>query len=99
MITFTTEYRPDMTIVSFDTSGAVVPEELGQTHPPAVAGTKGVVLSGRGPVWLYAFLTHHYHPTLWVATFDPRLGGAVVVESHGGPAVGTVVPVPGLGGT
>jgi len=40
------------------------------------------VLSGRGPVWLYGFLVHFYHPTSAVAIFDPRLGGAVVVESH-----------------
>ena len=58
-------------------------------------GTKGVVLSGRGPVWLYAALAHNYHATAWVGTFEPRLAGAVVVERHveTAPAVGAVVPV------
>jgi len=42
----------------------------------------GVILSGRGPVWLFGFLIHFYHPTLFVATYDPRIGGAIVVQSH-----------------
>lgn len=48
---------------------------------------------GRGPIWLYGFLVHFYHPTVWVATYDPRLGGAVVVESHSpGVEPGDVIP-------
>ena len=54
-----------------------LPDEI-----PSDVGTKGVVLSGRAPIWVYAFLTHYYHPRPWVATYDPRLGGAVVVVSH-----------------
>ncbi|MCS7179854.1 MAG: CRISPR-associated ring nuclease Crn3/Csx3 [bacterium] len=60
------------------------PEDLNnfiKDLPPA-GGTKGVVLSGRAPVWVYAFLTHYFHPRPFVATFDPRLNGAVVVCSH-----------------
>ena len=59
------------------------------------AGTEPVVLSGRLPVWVFAALAHTYHPRPWVATFDPRLGGAVVVQSHmpGAPYVGDVVRV------
>jgi CRISPR-associated Csx3 family protein len=61
------------------------------------AGTEPVVLSGRLPVWAFAALTHHYHPRPWVGTFDPRLGGSVVVETHvaGGPSLGDVVSVEG----
>lgn len=44
--------------------------------------SKCVVLSGRGPIWLYGVLIHHFHPCKAVAVFDPRLDGAVVVESH-----------------
>jgi CRISPR-associated protein Csx3 len=47
-----------------------------------VNGTKGIILSGRGPIWLYCYLTHYYHPTKFIATYDPRLNGAVIVESH-----------------
>lgn len=70
------------------------PAVISSLKPPEVNPQCGVVLSGRGPVWLYAALVHHYHPTKWVATFDPRLG-AVVVESHSpkGPKVGSVIPI------
>ena len=40
-----------------------------------------MVISGRAPIWLYSYLTHHYHPTPWIATADPRLG-YVIVSSH-----------------
>lgn len=51
---------------------------LSNLNPPEVNCTKGLVLSGRGPVWLYCFLVHYYHATAFVATCDPRLGGAVL---------------------
>jgi CRISPR-associated Csx3 family protein len=81
------------------TRGLIEPRELPdllravEAHVPA-GGTDGVVLSGRLPVWAFAALTHYFHPRPWVATFDPRLGGGVVVMSHdpAGPAVGDVVP-------
>lgn len=41
-----------------------------------------VMLSGRLPMWMVAALTHQYHPALAIATYDPRLGGGVVVASH-----------------
>ncbi|MBN1296258.1 CRISPR-associated protein Csx3 [bacterium] len=58
---------------------------------------RGLILSGRGPVWLYAHLVHRAHPFAWVAVFDPRLQGGVVVMNHcpDGPGVGTVIPVNG----
>jgi CRISPR-associated protein Csx3 len=79
--------------------GLIEPRELPaflravEAHVPA-GGTEGVVLSGRLPVWAFAALVHLFHPRPWVATFDPRLGGGVVVMSHdpNGPAVGDVVP-------
>ena len=87
----------EFTIVDFAIEGGVCePADLASITPPDVDGTKGVVISGRGPVWLYAALAHHYHVTAWVATFDPRLGGAVVTSRHSpsAPAVGSVITLP-----
>jgi CRISPR-associated protein Csx3 len=79
-------------IVSFEIEGVISPEDLAALTPPKVDGSKGVILSGRGPVWLYCFLTHFYHPTKFIATYDPRLGGAVIVETHSAEyAVGSVL--------
>lgn len=66
--------------------------------PPGTRGleSKGLVLSGRGPIWLYGHLMHLAHTFAWLAIFDPRLKGAVVVSRHvpSGPSVGEVVPIP-----
>lgn len=44
--------------------------------------SKLLILSGRGPIWLYGFMIHNFHPCKAIAIFDPRLDGAVIVESH-----------------
>ena len=80
---FSVQHCDSYTLVAFDIPGGIIaPSNLCTLRPPDVDGRKGVVLSGRGPVWLYAFLCHFYHPTRWIGCFDPRLGGAVVVQTH-----------------
>jgi len=93
---FTTVEHPEFTLVEFAIPGGVIsPEELPEVEPPGVTASKGVVLSGRGPVYLFAFLAHQYHPTAWIGTFAPAEGGAVVFETHSLKVrVGQVVPVP-----
>jgi len=75
------------TVVEFELDGGVIEvKELPELRAPEVDYQKGVILSGRGPVWLFATLAHAYHPALWVGCFDPRLGGGVVTQSHS-PAI------------
>ena len=74
--------RDEYTILHFELYNPILPKALKSLNPPKVNPTKGVILSGRGPIWLYCYLTHHYHPTKFIATYDPRLGGAIIVESH-----------------
>lgn len=81
-VKFTVNEEKEFTLISFEMSDILIPEDLATITPPEVNGAKGVVLSGRGPIWLYCFLTHFYHPTKFIATYDPRLEGAVVVERH-----------------
>ncbi len=81
-VNFSIEEKEEYTIVSFEVPDILTPEDLAELSPPAVNGAKGVVLSGRGPIWLYCFLTHFYHPTKFIATYDPRLEGAIIVERH-----------------
>jgi len=81
-IDFKTNEKEAFTIVHFELRNNITPEILQKIEPPDVKGTKGVVLSGRGPIWLYCYLAHYYHPTKFIATYDPRFDGAIVVESH-----------------
>lgn len=98
-MTFKTIHKATWVMVSFSLSeDNLEPQRLSTLLPPDPIkenfAHKGVILSGRGPVWLYGYLVHFYHPTKFVATYDPRLQGAVVVESHGSEyKVGDIVPV------
>jgi CRISPR-associated protein Csx3 len=70
------------TLIEFEIEcGVITPQEVFSVELPQVPFQKGVVISGRGPIWLYGRLIHHFHPAKWVAVYDPRLG-AVVVQSH-----------------
>ena len=69
-------------LVSFEIEGGITtPSEAFSVEIPQVPLNKGVVISGRGPIWFYGRLIHYFHPARWIAVFDPRLG-AVVVSSH-----------------
>jgi len=85
VINFRVSDLPDLNavLVEFEIEGGITtPQEAFSVSLPEVPSAKGVVVSGRGPVWLYGRLVHHFHPARWVAVFDPRLNGAVVVASH-----------------
>ncbi len=77
----------DAKILEVTLSQPITPGQLPElvaraTAAVSAAGMEGIVLSGRLPVWVYGTLVHEYHPRPFVATFDPRLGGAVVVATH-----------------
>jgi CRISPR-associated protein Csx3 len=99
MIQFKVEKEEKYVLVYFEMEGGIItPNHLKSLSPPDPITQNfahlGVILSGRGPVWLYGFLVHYYHPTKWVATYDPRLQGAVVVESHTPEVqVGDIIPL------
>ncbi|MEO0887134.1 MAG: CRISPR-associated ring nuclease Crn3/Csx3 [Cyanobacteria bacterium J06648_10] len=82
--------RLEIELVSRDR--IITPAALsGLALPTGIDPRKGVLISGRAPVWLYAYLVHECHPTLWVACFDPRLG-AVVTSTHSAEvSVGSVI--------
>jgi CRISPR-associated protein Csx3 len=75
--------------------GIIDVDELESIVPPEVDFRKGVVVSGKGPIWLSATIIMAYHVTPWVASFAPQLGGAVVVMRHykKAPALGVVIPI------
>jgi len=80
-VVLTKEEREGYTLIKIDLMNNVTPDDLKVITPLSVDCGKGVVISGRGPIWLYGYLIHYYHPTAWVAVYDPRIG-AIVVQSH-----------------
>lgn len=81
------------------TKGVITPEELSNLikvieDKVQPGSSEGIILSGRLPVWVFTALGHVFHPRPWVATYDPRLSGGVVVASHTADiAVGDVISV------
>ena len=94
-ITITATETNAYTLVNIEIEGGTCePADLKTLAIPIVKGNKGVVLNGRAPIWVFGTLIHHFHATQWVATNDPRQGGAVVVESHkSGVAVSDIIPL------
>jgi CRISPR-associated protein Csx3 len=79
-------------LLEFEIEGGLMePGELASLAPPRVDPSKPLVISGRGPQWLYQFLVHEYHFCRLLATFEPRLGKGVVVESPSASEVGMAV--------
>ncbi|HID85712.1 MAG TPA: hypothetical protein EYP54_11570 [Anaerolineales bacterium] len=60
-------------------------------------GSRGVILSGKLPRWAFAAWVRYLQPSRpWIAIYDPRFLGAVVVASRDGrPAVGSLIPLAG----
>jgi CRISPR-associated protein Csx3 len=78
-------------------NGIIMPSQIPQllSRLPEAGGMEGVVISGRLPVWAYAAIAHHFHARPFVATFEPRMGKGVVVQSHVSDLnVGDLVDVP-----
>ena len=68
-------------LLEFTIDGVLQPNDLQNIQPVKIDPSKPLVLSGRGPQWLYAFLAHQYHFTRILSTFEPRAGMGVVVSS------------------
>ena len=62
--------------------GVIAPADIkGLKLPEGIQFNQGIVIEGKGPIWLYGYLVHECHPAAWVGCYDPRLG-AVVVATH-----------------
>lgn len=97
-IEFKIERKENLTVLEFElSSGVITPEELKTINfDPVKEGITGslVVISGRGPIWLYTTLSHILHPCKGVAIFDPRIGGGIVTQSHSPEfTVGDIIPL------
>jgi CRISPR-associated protein Csx3 len=91
--------KPPVVLEIVLTAGLIETSELPQlleavANELPAGGEEGVIISGRLPVWAFSALIHYFHPRPWVATFDPRLGGGVVVATHTRDvSVGEIIPV------
>ncbi|MCM8809843.1 MAG: CRISPR-associated ring nuclease Crn3/Csx3 [Candidatus Omnitrophica bacterium] len=85
-IKFSVKNKDKFALIEFELIKEIEPSDLGNLNPPDPVkegfSSKVIILSGRGPIWLYGCLIHFYHPTKAIAIYDPRLNGAVIIETH-----------------
>jgi CRISPR-associated protein Csx3 len=69
-------------------------EEADQIRLPMLDTSRGVILSGKLPNWLWTAVSRHYALHLsWIAAYYPPLAGAVTIASKQAERpVGTVIP-------
>ena len=79
-----THNRTDIVVLEFILRRPLIPSDLKRIRLPKLPeGKKILYISGRGPIWLYGYIIHHYvHQFQVVAVHDPKLAGGVVVASH-----------------
>ncbi len=88
-----TEYDFQILSIVISGNGIIEPRDLESLKLPSpIDFTKGVIISGKAPVWLFSYLSHELHIATWVATYDPRLGG-IVTQTHASNSykVGSIV--------
>jgi CRISPR-associated protein Csx3 len=89
------ELKKDYQILRIEFEGILSPDILKSLQLPSGIDPKmGVIISGRAPIWLYAYLVHELHPTAWVACHDPRLGAVVVATHSREVQVGQILNLP-----
>jgi CRISPR-associated protein Csx3 len=87
--------KKDYQILKVEFEGVISPDILRSLQLPSGIDPKmGIIISGRGPIWLYAFLVHELHPTAWIATHDPRLGAVIVATHSREVKVGEILNLP-----
>jgi CRISPR-associated protein Csx3 len=93
-IAFSLKPQGEFSLLTFDLGkDPIEPGVLGKLDLPEIPHGP-IVVSGRGPVWLFAYICHEVRSAPWVATHDPRLGGGVVVATTTpGVMVGDIVVV------
>ncbi|MBU1299289.1 MAG: hypothetical protein KKE44_26335 [Proteobacteria bacterium] len=89
------EDRSDYTFMEFSIPDGVFDDTvLPEVIVPEVCHDKGVVVSGRGPIYLSVAIIMAYKNTAWVASFYPQNKEAIIVirNSSDAPQLGEVIP-------
>ena len=89
-------------LVGFVIEGGVIePKELKEVDEMArdlsskLDTTKPVIISGRGPHWLYAVLVHNLHFASVLATWEPRVKKGRIVEAPTKELLGKAIDISG----
>lgn len=89
--TFLTTTSDDFQILSFKLSKeSISVDDLNKITIPNLDSKKGLIVSGRGPIWLYLYLYNKIKNVRWFASFDPRFG-ALITKAKNPKLIGAIV--------
>lgn len=77
-------------LINLNVNNPITPADLSKIHIK-IEGPSIAAITGRGPIWLYAYLTHCLHTTVALFVFDPRIGYICVASHNQNFQVGDVV--------
>jgi len=87
-------FGEEFSLLQINLDKPIQPSDLTSIDFPKAQG-KGLIISGRAPIWLYCYVLHYYlHLFQVIAIYDPKLGGAVIIASHSPDyKVGDILPI------
>lgn len=94
--------KSNVNIVAFLINGGVItPEDLKDVEKDAsdlinkIDTSKPVILSGRGPLWLYGVFVHNLHFVNTLATWEPRKKIGIIIEATTNSLIGKGIDIDG----
>jgi len=98
-VVFRLERQGELQVLNFEIPGGVIePSDLQKIAVPRgeIDPSRPVVISGRGPSWLYGYLVHELHYARILATFEPRVNKGIVAEAPSKELIGKAVDASGV---
>lgn len=76
----------------FMNSARIQPCVMKSLDLPEVDNQKGIIINGRAPIWLYAYIVQQYREAKWIATYDPKEGAIIVISNSSDRNPGEIIP-------
>jgi CRISPR-associated protein Csx3 len=64
-------------ILDINLYDTIAPHDLNSLILPKTKLNKGLIINGRTPIWLSAYLHLQYKDKIWIAQYDPRFGAII----------------------
>jgi len=83
--------KQNFQILDVKLQGTITPNDLKTLRIPATRSQKGLIINGRTPIWLSAYLHSLYKDKTWLAQYDPRFG-AIITQAKDRKQLLKIIP-------
>ena len=67
----------DFQILDVQLQDTITPHDIKKLKLPTTKRSNGLIINGRTPIWLSAYLHSEYKNKIWIAQYDPRYGAII----------------------